>query len=219
MSLYLMCWMLWNFDFLFYLTFRDFYPIFHSSANTITNARAATSDSEPTVHKTVNWATAGKAEDEAQQIFILCTFIVPCASLKNPWFWAVLWILQKLVFVSHLISAWFPVWKPGSRCFTCSFSELCCVLLCTGHHLEPFCRVWYDHATDIPWHCPIRVIPVCITTLQQSFWHIWYVLPFGIWPSRFVLLEILAVNFTDSFEMGMPVDMLEWLLLWTEYLT
>lgn len=121
MGLYLRCWMLWNFDFLFYLTFRDFYPIFHSSVNTITNARAATSDSEPTVHEAVNWATAGKAEDEAQQVFILCTSVVTCASLKNPWFWAVLWILQKLMFISRLISAWFPVWKPGSRCFTCSF--------------------------------------------------------------------------------------------------
>lgn len=126
MGLNLMCWMLWNFDFFFYLTFRDFYPIFHSSANTITNARAATSDSEPTVHEAVNWATAGKAEDEAQQVFMLCTLSFLCQS----WFWDVLWILQKLVFISHLIPAWFPVWEPGSRCFTCSFCELCCVLLC-----------------------------------------------------------------------------------------
>lgn len=63
---------------IFFLTFRDFYPIFHSSANTITNVRAATSDSEPTVNTAVNWATAGKAEDKAQHVFnslhFVCSF-------------------------------------------------------------------------------------------------------------------------------------------------
>lgn len=192
-----MCWMLWNFDFLFYLTFRDFYPIFHSSSNTITNARAATSDSEPTVHEAVNWATAGKAEDEAQQVFILCTFIISLVlKIHELLSCAVNPSEVGVRFTFNWIS-WVKTWVQVLHMFL--FWALLCFILCTGHHLEPFCSVWYDHATHVPWHCPIRVIPVCITTLQQSFWHIWYVLQFGIRPPRFVLLEILAVNFTGSF--------------------
>lgn len=120
--------------------------------------------------------------------------------------WEILWILQNLVYISDLIPIWFPVSEPGYRCFTCSFELhwFLFIVYCfhIGYHLESFCSLWYDHSTNLPWNCPIGVIPVCITTLQQSFWHIRYVLNFGIRPSRFIITEILAVNFAVSFLNG-----------------
>lgn len=86
-----MCWILLNF---YLFTFRDFYPIFHYSANTITNARAATSDSEPTVSTAVNWATAGKAEDEAERAFNALHFAC-CFS----------WQSKKLMFLKSAMNS------------------------------------------------------------------------------------------------------------------
>lgn len=131
--------------------------------------------------------------------------VVSHESLRSSCFWEVLWILQNSVNISDLIPIWFPVSEPGCRCFTHSFSELHWFVFIVhgfytpGYHLESFRSLWYDHSTNLPWNHPIRVIPVCITTLQQSFWHIWYVLNFGIRLSGLILLEIRAVNFAVSF--------------------
>lgn len=219
-----MCWVLWNFDFLFYLIFRDFYPIFHSSVNTITNARAATSDSEPTVHEAVNWATAGKAGEEAQQVFFIpCTFIVSCASLQNSWFWAVLWPLQKLVFVSHLMSAWFPVWKPGSRCLPCSFSELCCVLLCAQVTIwSPSAVCGMTTPPTSPGVVPSESSQSASQPYSKAFGTsgtccILELGLLGLFYWKFWLYILLAVFKWECHIV--PVDRHEWLLLWNEFLT
>lgn len=120
-------------------------------------------------------------------------------SHKNSCFWEALWVLQNLLYILCFICIWFLVSEPAHRCFTSSFSVPCWpvfVVCCfhTGYHLESFCSLWYDHSTNLPWNCPVRFIPVYITTLQQSLWHIWYVLSFGTGPSRFVRVEALAVN-------------------------
>lgn len=148
-----------------------------------------------------------KQKIKHSMLLMLCTLFLVCRDgLKNSCFWEVLWILQNLVYVSDSIPIWFPVSEPGYRYLTCSFSELhwfVFIVYCfyTGYHLESFCSLWYDHSTNLPWNSPVRVIPICITTLHQS-WHIWYVLNFGIRPSRFTIIEILAVNFAASFLNG-----------------
>lgn len=137
---------------------------------------------------------------------MLCTLLL--VSCDNPKKFVLLktclWALQKLVYVSGLILIWSPMSEPGYGLFTCSFRWFVFVVCCfsTGYHLESFCSVWDDHSTHIPWHCPVGAIPVCLTTLQQSSWHLRYVLRFGVRPLKFMTIEILVENFTVNFLTG-----------------